>query len=345
MRAWEDLAARACGLSTRLLGGARLRALARDGDLSELARAMGGAALPMRGAVATAPWLEEATRARGAAPLAILARRAGARGDVLQIVFEDEDRRAIGALLRGAVGGTPRAGRLAGLVPTPTLSQHALETLAAQPNAAGVAARLAELGSPYGAALLPDAQRERPDLFALERRLDGVFAARARAHAARGDRAARRYVQLALDVANAWTALVLAGGEHEAAPDAGGSRTTLARACFLEGGARLRRETCALAAGADGRAAAMELLADAFAGTPLGNALRDHASLPALDDAALRWALAAVRGDARREPLGTARVLAFVLRLRAELRDLRRLAWGFALGTPRARLEREVVSP
>ena len=339
---WEDLAARACGLSTRLLGGARLRALAREGNLADLARALGAPAQPARGEAVTAPSLDAVARARGAALLAILARRAGARARVLDIVFEDEDRRSIGALLRGAAAGTPRAARLAGVVATPALPPRTLELLAAQPNAAGVAARLAELGSPYGAALLPDAQRERPNLFALERRLDAVFAARVAARARRGDHPLRRLVRLRLDVANAWTALVLAGG---GSPADAGERSALARESFVEGGRRLPRDRCAEAAGADGRAAAMDRLAPLFDRTPLGDALRAHAPLATLDDAALRWALAVVRRDARREPLGTARVLAFVLRLRAELRDLRRLAWGLALGVPRDRLERALVSP
>jgi vacuolar-type H+-ATPase subunit C/Vma6 len=43
-------------------------------------------------------------------------------------------------------------------------------------------------------------------------------------------------------------------------------------------------------------------------------------------------------------PLGPAPLLAYALRLRAEMIDLRRIIWGVALAVPRAALTRDLVT-
>jgi len=73
-----------------------------------------------------------------------------------------------------------------------------------------------------------------------------------------------------------------------------------------------------------------ELLARAFAGTPVARAFGAGAS--ALEDAALAWQLATQARLRRTDPLGLAAVLHLVLRRRDEVRRLRHAAWRLALG-------------
>jgi hypothetical protein len=47
---------------------------------------------------------------------------------------------------------------------------------------------------------------------------------------------------------------------------------------------------------------------------------------------------------ARRDPLGSAPLLAFALALRAQTVDLQRVIWGVALGAPAALVARELVT-
>ena len=308
---WGDLVARARGLSTHLLGGARLRALGPD-----------------------AVFAEEEARSGTAARLAVLLRRAGDRAMALTVLFDDEDRRAIRALVRGAIAGTPAVERTAGLVPTPALPARLLAELAAQPTAAAVAALLIAHGHPSGPALLPEAQRERPHLLAIEAKLDRLFAERATRGARRGDRALRAHVTLVIDMQNASTAVIGAG---ELPPQG--------VLLFLPGGRRVRRALFDRALAARDREEAAVVLSAPFGKTPLGAALRARAAPAALDDAAAATGLAAGHRAARREPLGTAPIIWYVLRERAEARDLRRLALGSAMHAPWVRLARDVLSP
>jgi hypothetical protein len=52
-----------------------------------------------------------------------------------------------------------------------------------------------------------------------------------------------------------------------------------------------------------------------------------------------------LKQQSRSEPLGSARLLGVLLRLEAQARDLRALAWGAALGTPPATRKQQLVTP
>lgn len=322
-RGWEELAARARGLSSRLLTPAALRDLAATASLDALAGALEAAGYGARPDGAISPvQVEEQLRSGAAARMRVLARWSAGHADALAPVFEDEDRRSIRALLRGAAALAPQAERLAGLVPTPALPSGALGELARQASVREVAALLAAWESPYGTALLEEARRHQPDLYVLECRLDATFAARARVAARRGGREMREHVRLLLDIANSWSALL-----------AGALRTPERIAeLWLRGGRRLTRERWdAVVAAAEPEARGM--LAETWRGTPLEAALAVGATEPP-EDAALATMLDAALRAARASPVSAAPAVLYALRLRRELRTLRRIAWGKALGAP-----------
>jgi vacuolar-type H+-ATPase subunit C/Vma6 len=334
---WYDVIVRARGLSTRLLGRPALQALAASGDVTALASALGRLGyLPAGAPPATAPAeLEGAIRRVAGARLGTLARWCGPRGEVLAVVFEDEDRRSLRALLRGALAGAAPALRLAGLVPTPALPARALEELARLPGPEEVATLLSAFGNPYGVALLPEARSPRPDPFRLATALDRTFAARALRQSLRGDRPLRRFARETIDLENAAAAIVLSEEKGDRAP----------AERFVPGGRALAAEPFAEAAGAGTAAEAAGRLARAFAGTPYQAALAAAGGAPG----SLERALLAVRvrervRAARRAPLSTEPVLAYVLRLRAEAIDLGTILWTAALGGPRPPRAWEMVS-
>lgn len=323
---WEDLTARARGLATHLLGRAQLDALAHAPDLAALGEAFRALGLLVPEFEAVSPeLLELAARRDAAAHLRTLARWAGARGAALAVVYDDEDRRSLRAILRGVVRGAPPEERLAGLIPTPTLPARALAELARQPAPGALAALLTAWGNPYGAALLPAATATEPDLLQLEYLLNRTFGARALRGAGRS-RELVEFVRETIDLENAGTALILAGGERDVVP----------RQAFLGGGRRLPVAAFldAVAAGEPGEAG--RRLAAAFGPGPLAAALERHTGDAAgLDEAILRARIGALARRARLAPVGPAAVLLYALRLRAQVVDLRRAIWGVALGAPR----------
>jgi vacuolar-type H+-ATPase subunit C/Vma6 len=329
---WEDLDARARGLSTHLLDRVLLDRLARVPDVGSLAEELrrAGFPLPEEGA-ASAAALDLAVRRTAAARLALLARWCGPRAAALTVVFEDEDRRSLRAILRGAVQQAPAEARLAGLIPTPALPERALEELARQPDAAAVAALLTAWKHPYGPALLrAAAAAAEPDLLRLEIAVNRRYAERAVAGARRAGRNGllAAYVADQIDLENAWAALVLAGAKPE---------LPLAEA-YLPGGRRVTPAVFELAVAAVDAAAAAQRLAAAFVGSPLVAAFRsvkaEGAELAGLEEAVLGIQVRRMAAEQRRAPLGPAPVLAYALRLRAEVTDLRRIIWGVALGAP-----------
>ncbi|HSB53273.1 MAG TPA: V-type ATPase subunit, partial [Gemmatimonadales bacterium] len=189
MTVWDDLNARSRGLSRHLLGRSTLERLARAPDLGALADELRhlGYPLPAEGKPDGAA-IELAARRRVARQLAILARWAGVRRPALAILFEDEDRRSIVALLRGAVQHAPPELRLSGLMPTSILPERALEELSRQPTPAAVASLLLAWDHPLSSALLPHTGDPEPDLLHLEILLHRAFAERAHAAAKREGR-------------------------------------------------------------------------------------------------------------------------------------------------------------
>jgi vacuolar-type H+-ATPase subunit C/Vma6 len=321
--AWDDLDARVRGLASHLLGAPRLRTLMAVPDLSALARELRdtayGALLPSEHPAAQD--VDRAIRGAAAKRLRVVQRWARGRAAALAVIFEDEDRRSISALVRGVVAGVRPEERVAGLLPTPALPERALAELARQPTAGALAALLVAWGNPYGSAILPLAAHAKPDLLRIEHALDASFAERA-GGAARRSAALRAFVEETIDLENIAAALVLAGART--APEAD--------AVFRAGGRHVTRAAFLRAAAAPGAAAALQQL-EADVTDPLwSRVLRGARGPGGVERAALRERVRVWRRRAIAAPLGAAPVLGYVLRLRAEALDLRTIAWAHALG-------------
>lgn len=315
---WDDVNARARGLGGRLLGRWRLERLAGAETLADLGEALEGYRIEGGGRNASPQTLERGVRRRGQGFLSLLARWCGERVSALAVLFEDEDRRSLRALLRGAVSGAPPERRLSGLVPTPTLPARALEELARLRSPAQIAGTLIAWGNPYGEAIRPEADSPRPDPFRLELAVSRSFAVRARKGARRGGSALRGFAEQKIDVENALAAVVLSRNAAEIEPGD----------CYLEGGRRLDHDTFVSAARSK---EARSVLAPVFTGTALAPAFREP---PAeLELALFGRQLEELVSRARLEPLSVFPLLAFVHRLRAEALDLRSLIWSRALGS------------
>lgn len=332
---WEDLNARARGLATHLLTRPQLDTLARAPDVAALGTELRRFGYPVAEDDVSPVALDLALRRTAAARLRILGWWCGPRAAVLAVLFEDEDRRSLRAILRGAVQGIVPEARLAGLVPTRALPERALQELARQDKPGAVAALLVAWRNPYGSVLLPEAAVAQPDLFRLELLLNGAYAARALRASRKVGGLLTAYVRDVIDLENAYTALVLAAeGKDVTAKDA-----------FLAGGARITISEFELAAAAQGPDLAGRKLAAAFRGTPFVPAFEHHGGdAVKLEDAVLRMRIRELVRATRADPLGPAPVLAYALRLRAEALDLRRIIWGVALGGPRGVLVQDLVT-
>lgn len=320
---WDDVNARARGLGTRLLDPERLSSLASSTSLSELVAALEREGHPFlsKGTAPTPFDLERGFRRTVARHLEILTRWCGARSRVLLFLFEDEDRRNLRSLVRGAVAGAPQERRLSGLLPTPALPERALEELSRLATLSDLADALAAWGNPYAEAIRAEAPRTHADLFRMELAINRLWAERARRAVRWRGRELRGVVRETLDLENAHAAIVLS--RHGASVDP--------RACFLEGGRRLGAEAFEEAA----RNGNLAALSRAFAKTPFGPVLREDARSADVESDLLRARLRYYVSRARREPLSFSPLLAHLLRLRAQAIDLRRMAWARALGAPR----------
>lgn len=324
--------ARARGLTAHLFTRAELTTLAAH-DLGALARALAHSprVLAPVGEGANGVELEGALRRTARHHLHSLSRWEGA-APVLGVFFAEQDRRSLRALLRGALATAPAQERLAGLLPTPSLPERVLAELARQPTPAAVAAHLFVLGHPEAARLAPLTTGAQPDLLALELALATGFSERARREAARGDENLRRFVALRIDVANVQGALLLAT-----------ARDVEAGTWFVEGGRDFSRADFGSVVGAPAPAARLR---EVLARGPLAALVADPALDAArLERAAFALALARQRRAARLEPLSSAPVLLFLLRLEGQGRDVRRILWGVALGAPTALISPELVTP
>lgn len=326
---WDDVNARARGLETHLLGRGRLEALAREPDLPALV-----AALRRDGVVTgedagpTPPAdLELAIRRWAAALLRTLERWAGERSLALPFVFDDEDRRSIRAMLRGAAQHAPPGARIEGLIPTPALPERALEELARATTVASVVSLLSAWHHPFAPSLAPVVGVADPDLFALESMLARAAAARAGAAArAAGDPALSRFVAEAIDLENATTAIVLSMEGRDVRP----------KDLFVPGGPRLSIGGFEEAIATHEPGAAGARVARALSGTPYADVLLRAGRAPgAVEDEMLHCRLRATAHEVRLAPLGPIAVMRFALRLRAQVIDLRRIVWTVALDAPR----------
>src|SRR6185369_13383282 len=98
---------------------------------------------------------------------------------------DDEDRRTLRAIIRGAFAGIPAADRMDGVIPTATLPPRAIDQLARAVDLPALAATLMAIRHPFGSAVAAEAHRQHPDLFLLDAALARAFAARATAEARR----------------------------------------------------------------------------------------------------------------------------------------------------------------
>lgn len=334
--AWGDLDARARGLGTHLLTRQQVESLTAARELPELAAALRGAGLPIAEDVAAAAGLDLAVRRAAAAQLQVLERWVGARSAVLAVVFEDEDRRSLRALARGAAQHATPEARLSGLIPTPSLPERALEELSRQPSVAAVATLLAVWGDPYAVALREVAAAAQPDLLKIELAVNRTFAARALAAARRGRSGELvAYVRETTDLENAAAALVLAGQGKEIVP----------KDAFLAGGARLDIAAFERAVATGDPVAAAQILGATLAPGLVARAFRgDVAALASIEATILRLRIAELHAARRHSPLGPAPLLEYALRLRVQVLDLRRIIWGVALAVPQPDLLTAVVS-
>jgi hypothetical protein len=137
-------------------------------------------------------------------------------------------------------------------------------------------------------------------------------------------------------VGNVQQALLVAGGPREIDP----------AEVFVEGGQWVPRDRFIAAASAGSSQAALAVLTTALHGSPLVSSLPVVAGdIAQMDRVFLTDVLARLKQHARLEPLGTAPILLLLLRLAAQSRDLRTLAWGAALGTPPLVRKAHLVTP
>ena len=327
MTDWGDLVARARGLSTHLLSATQLAQLADCADLATFAAlaAEYGAIEPLADPRVAEPHaLELAARRRATQRFALIVHWARERMTALTPLLDDEDRRAVRALARGAVGGIPGPERMAGLVPTPLLPVRALEELSRAGDLATIGALLIAWRHPFGAVVSEEGTRQTVDLFRFEVALARAAAQRARACAGTADSAMRHYVQRTIDLENLSAALVLAGHHTDASP----------ASVFISGGALVTLDDLTFAVDTASPDAIAQRLATRVRGAPpLLAALRPGARTA--DDAALSAMIGEFRRRSLREPLGLAAVIAFWLRQRAELRALQQITWRITMGVPR----------
>lgn len=326
---WDAVNARARGLATHLLSRDALRRAARCRSVPELALRLSEAG--SSGAESVAPSATELDRAIGrtvAARFRLLARWLGPRREVLSVVLEEEDRRSLRGLLRGAAGGIAPVSRLRGLNPTPSFTSRQLERLAAAESPAALAEELRRQGHPAGRALqvgLADPRTSQLGLIALEAELGRLFATRATRAARRGGPLVRAMAAQSVDLANA--AALLAAGSW--------GRDVVASDLWLPGGTAITREAFGQLLKETDAEQVARALRQRLGATALGAAFRDGLPAPAdLERRVLAARIAWLRVEARRNPLGPAVVLGVLLRILAEAQDVRTVLAGLGLGAP-----------
>ena len=148
---WEAPNARARGLGTHLLSDEAMSALATAPDLAAMVALLeaAGIVIPEEGRL-TPLAIELGIRRAAADELQRLARWFGDRSAAPGLIFADEDRRSLRAMIRGAAAGASAEARLVGLIPTPNLPERVLAELARQPRVIGRGRAAGGLGSPPG---------------------------------------------------------------------------------------------------------------------------------------------------------------------------------------------------
>jgi vacuolar-type H+-ATPase subunit C/Vma6 len=330
-----DISTRARGLRTHLLPANELERLARATSVLALQRELSGLGYVRSDAPATALSLEKEIRRHAASQMGILDRWCtDDRRASLAALFEDEDRRSIQAILRGAQQGTATEVRMAGLIPTTSLPERALLTLAGQPTPTDVIRMLALWNHPLGTPLVAAASGPHPSLFEIEVELQRAFARRASARAHQGGRQLVEYVEQVVDEMNTWSALL-----HFVERD-----PSIVDLTFVEGGRWLTRDVFHTLMNLETRPQVETRLAWELRKSVFANVFREGIEdLAQLEGAMLRaqikWQNRAVRVD----PSGAAPIIGFAIELRAEVLNLRGIIWGVALRAPAALIQAEMV--
>ena len=326
---WDAVNARARGLATHLLDRGTLAGLAAAPDWPAfMARVMAlGYPLELVGGATVDPSsFDRAVSLVAVARLNLLGRWLASRQAVLAVVLEDEERRTLRALLRGAAEGASPGARLRAVMPTPHLPIRALERLARASSVPDLMRELVRIGHPAGRAMQDVLRHAKvPDLRSLEWALTRLFSERATRAARPGGSVVRRFAAELVEQENVWTLLLSAPLDGGALPDQD----------FLPGGALLTREEFVrLRAERDGDRLMLGLRA-LFKGSALGTVLaHDPLYMPSLEPRAAAARTAWLRRRARHDPLGPAVVLWVMERIRAEARALRAIGWGVAFGAP-----------
>jgi vacuolar-type H+-ATPase subunit C/Vma6 len=330
-----DLNTRATGLSTRLLTPDVLARFARARSLFALQREMRAVGLIGSDVPAMPAHLERAARRQAAELMGILGRwTTDERRPVLAVLLEDEERRSIQTILRGAQQGAPAEARISGLVPTIDLTERALQVLAEQPTMTDVVRMLVLWGHPLGRALVEVTAAAHPSLFATEVELQRAFARRAGLHAHKGGRELVEYVEQVVDLMNIWTVLL-----HfpERSPE-------LAELAFIDGGRRVDRALFEALLETDTVEEVRQRLAKALRGSTLGSVFGGEIEpISSLERRVLQAQIVEQRRAARTRPESAAPLIAFSLSLRAQALNLRRIIWGVALQAPAALVQPEMV--
>jgi vacuolar-type H+-ATPase subunit C/Vma6 len=333
-RGLEAAAARAQGLTTQLVPGATLSALADCTSLDQLAHQLEswlpGAAPD--GPVSAAQ-IETWSRAGAAHLLRVLTRWLQLRRHAAEILLADEQQRALRRIVRGILTGQPVAWRLQDVVPTPALPARALELLAQQPTLERVVATLIALRNPFADALATMAGQARADPFPIDLALFRAYLSQNRRLARRAGREFRQHLRNVIDTENLLAALVIAERPQDVAIET----------MFLEGGQNLSRATFQAAAQTQDANAALRILRTGMSGW-IASALHAPGWSAAPEATLLRVWLAQYRRLVRLQPLGLWQPALFLLRLRAQLSDVRRLAWGIALQASPLMLREQLVS-
>lgn len=325
---WADANARARGLAGHLLDVPAWRRVFGAPDLPGLCRELQRSGYPVEPGVDARTAERTVERVRWQRQ-ELLVRWLGPRSRKLRVVLEADDRRAIRALMRGAATDLEPEQRLATVPPSCGISEDMLREAAASSSPEVCVEVLAELGQPLARRTMEEHRaltENSPDLtplLALELALVHAWAARATDGIGRRDSHLREHVGLAVDLENAWGALEPAAGD---APPP--------ELAFVKGGAALTLESFSDARNTGSRDETRKLLGQVLPGA-VGDLFAD-VTMPSmrLERAVLELAVRHEERVLRREPLGPAPLLAFLLRLRLESHDLRGLLWARALGAP-----------
>jgi vacuolar-type H+-ATPase subunit C/Vma6 len=336
---WAPANARARGLATHLLGRSTLLAAAEAGSWAAAARVLRAHGFPVSEQDGLTP--TEFDRASGrvvADRLALLGRWLGRRRAALAVIYEEQERRTLRRMLRGAAQGGSPGVRLQGVNPTPGLPERALVRLARAESPPRLAQELIRLGHPAGRVLQvsrPAAkENELPALWQMEGALGRLFATRVTRAVRRAGPLVRAFARLLIDLENTWALLAASEWGSELSPDL----------IFLEGGAALDHLAFAELAAIRDRGRLDAALARHFRSTPFDRLLGGSEADPRLESRALALLVEWLRQEGRRFPLGPAVVLSIMLRIQAEVHDVRLVLGLVTLGAPRSAVETALVT-